>query len=83
MKRLLACLPFCLQIIGGYKTFDGGENDSNSHIEQHYSGSASHSAVVQTLKGLLIIFIDPLTFFSYDGLFVNTCQIRIIFVSVG
>ena len=40
-------------------TFDGGENDSNLHIEQHYSGSASHSAVVQTLKGLLIIFIDP------------------------
>ena len=56
MKRFLACLPFCLQIIGGYKTFDGGENDSNSHIEQHYSGSASHSAVMQTLRGLLIIF---------------------------
>ena len=59
MKRFLACVPFLLQIIGGYKTFDGGENDSNSHIERHYSGLASHSAAVQMLKGLLIIFIDP------------------------
>lgn len=59
MKRFLACLPVCLRIIGGYKTFDGGENDSNSHIERHYSGLASHSAAVQMLKGLLIIFMDP------------------------